>query len=165
MAVIDLFSRQIIGFAIHTGDPGGIDTCRMFNSIISGQPKLPKSLSSDNDPLFRFHRWQANLRILEIWEIKSVPYVPESHPFIERLFRTVRNELLDQTLFWGKLDLQTKLNSFKDYYNDTRGHWGLGQLTPNQQRQTGHKPKNLIEPIADQWQSHCSGLFHTPIAA
>ena len=89
--------------------------------------------------------------------MESIPYIPESHPFIERLFRTIRNELLDQTLFWGKQDLQIKLNSFKDYYNDTHGHWGLGQLTPNQQRQTGHKPKNFIEPIANQWQSHCSG--------
>jgi len=165
MAVIDQFSRQIIGFAIHAGDPSRIDTCRMFNSIISGKSKLPKYLSSDNDPPFKFHRWHANLRILEIEEIKSIPYIPESHPFIERLFRTVRNEFLDQTLFWGKQNLQIKLNSFKDYYNDTRGHWGLGQRTPSQQRQTGQKPKIIVEPIADHWQSHCSGLFHTPIAA
>src|SRR6266852_4708029 len=38
-------------------------------------------LSTDHDPLFRFHRWLANLRVLEIEEIKSVPYVPVSHPF------------------------------------------------------------------------------------
>ena len=42
-------------------------------------------LSSDNDPLYRFHQWQANLQILEVTEIKSVPYVPLSHPFVERL--------------------------------------------------------------------------------
>jgi hypothetical protein len=45
---------------------------------------LPKYLSADNDPLYRFHQWQANLRVLEITEIKTVPYVPMSHPFIER---------------------------------------------------------------------------------
>jgi putative transposase len=39
---------------------------------------LPKYLSSDNDPLYRFHQWQANLRILEVTEIKSIPYVPLS---------------------------------------------------------------------------------------
>jgi hypothetical protein len=27
---------------------------------------MPKYLSSDNDPLYRFHQWQANLRILEV---------------------------------------------------------------------------------------------------
>jgi hypothetical protein len=46
---------------------------------------LPKYLSSDHDPLYRFHQWQANLRVLEVTEIKTVPYVPLSHPFVERL--------------------------------------------------------------------------------
>jgi hypothetical protein len=31
---------------------------------------MSKYLSSDNDPLHRFHQWQANLRILEVTEIK-----------------------------------------------------------------------------------------------
>ncbi len=30
-------------------------------------------------------KWQANLRVLEVTEIKTVPYVPLSHPFVERL--------------------------------------------------------------------------------
>src|SRR6478736_8619316 len=47
-------------------------------------------LSSDHDPLYRFHQWQANLRVLEVTEIKTVPYVPLSHPFVERLIGTVR---------------------------------------------------------------------------
>src|SRR5262249_7873057 len=28
--------------------------------------------------LYRFHQWQANLRVLEVMEIKTVPYVPLS---------------------------------------------------------------------------------------
>jgi putative transposase len=60
--------------------------CRMFNRAIRGQ-SLPKYLSSDHDPLYRFHQWQANLRVLEVTEIKTVPYVPLSHPFVERLNR------------------------------------------------------------------------------
>jgi putative transposase len=56
----------------------------MFNQIIAGKA-LPRRLSSDHDPLFRFHRWRANLRTLEVEEIKSIPYVPMSHPFVERL--------------------------------------------------------------------------------
>ncbi len=35
----------------------------MFNHAVAGQP-LPKHLSTDHDPLFRFHRWLANLRVL-----------------------------------------------------------------------------------------------------
>src|SRR2546428_9834294 len=53
---------------------------------------LPKYLSSDHDPLYRFHQWQANLRVLAVQEIKTVPYVPLSHPFLERLIGTIRRE-------------------------------------------------------------------------
>jgi hypothetical protein len=69
----------------------------MFNQIIVGQ-SLPQHLSSDHDPLFRFHRWVANLRILDVEEIKSIPLVPVSHPFVERLIGTIRREFLDQVL-------------------------------------------------------------------
>jgi hypothetical protein len=54
---------------------------------------------------FRFHRWRANLRILDIEELKSVPFVPRSHPFIERPIGTLRRGYLDQTFFWNSLDL------------------------------------------------------------
>jgi len=58
----------------------------------------PKYLSSDHDPLYRFHQWQANLRILDIREIKTVPYVPLSHPFFERLIGTIRRVSVAETL-------------------------------------------------------------------
>jgi hypothetical protein len=56
---------------------------------------MSKYLSTDNDPLYRFHQWQANLRVLELTEIKSIPYVPLSHPFVERLIGTLRREYWD----------------------------------------------------------------------
>jgi hypothetical protein len=67
---------------------------------------LPKYLSTDHDPLYRFHQWQTNLRVLEVMEIKTVPYVPLSHPFDERLVETLRRECLDRTLFWTTADLE-----------------------------------------------------------
>ena len=100
MIVMDQFTRRIIGFSVHPEVLTGADICVMFNKIISGK-KLPKYLSSDNDPLFRFHRWQANLRILDIEEIKSIPYTPTSHPFIERLIGTTRREFIDHILFFN----------------------------------------------------------------
>jgi hypothetical protein len=39
--------------------------CRMFNHAIS-ERGLPTRLSTDHDPLFQFHRWQANLRLLDV---------------------------------------------------------------------------------------------------
>jgi hypothetical protein len=69
----------------------------------------PRSLSSDHDPLFRFHRWRANLRVLEVDELKTVPGTPRSHAFVERLIGTIRREYLDRTWFWQQSDLERKL--------------------------------------------------------
>ena len=77
------------------------------------------------DPLYRFHQWQANLRVLEVTEIKTVPYVPLSHPFVERLIGTLRREYLYRVLFWTTVDLDAKLTEFQDYYNGNRTHAGL----------------------------------------
>ena len=98
LLVMDQFTRRLIGFGVHAGNVDGIALCRMFNRIISGK-NPPRYLSSDHDPLFEYHRWQANLRILEIEPIQTVPYIPISHPFVERLIGTIRREFLDQTLF------------------------------------------------------------------
>jgi hypothetical protein len=75
MVVMDLFTRRIVGFGVESGDIDGVSACRMFNRASSGQ-SLPKHVSTDHDPLFRFHRWLANLRVLAIEEVKSVPYAP-----------------------------------------------------------------------------------------
>ena len=71
LVVMDQFTRRIIGFGVHRGDVDGIALCRMFNKAIS-QMGTPKYLSTDHDSLFKFHRWKANLRILDVEEIKTV---------------------------------------------------------------------------------------------
>lgn len=91
----------------------------------------PTYVSSDHDLLYRFHQWQRNLRILDVQEIKTVPYVPLSHPFVERLIGTIRRECLDRTLFWTTGDLEMKLLDFQRYYNGHRTHAGLDGRTPN----------------------------------
>jgi len=76
-------------------------------------------------PLYRFHQWQANLRLLYIQAIKTVPCVPRSHPVVERLIGTVRREYLDRLLFWTAADLERKLVEFQQYSNEHRTHTGL----------------------------------------
>ena len=162
LVVMDQFTRRIIAFAVHAGDVKGLILCRMFNKIVRGITP-PKYLSSDNDPLFEYHRWQANLRVLEVDEIKAVPEVPVSHPFVERLIGTVRREYLDHILFWNTVDLERKLNEFKDYYNHQRVHASLGGDTPAEiAGESGASPAKIND---FQWQSHCRGLVQLPIAA
>jgi putative transposase len=55
MVVMDVFTRRLIGFGVALAPIDGVRVCRMFNQAVDGQP-LPKYLSTDHDPLFRFHR-------------------------------------------------------------------------------------------------------------
>jgi hypothetical protein len=90
---LDLKGKLVDGASLAVGQAGfeGIALFRMFNTAIPSAG-IPRYLGSDNDPLFRYHRRQANLRILDVTRIQSVRRVPLSHPFIERLIRTIRRE-------------------------------------------------------------------------
>ena len=160
LVVMDQYTRRIIGLGVHAGSVDGVGLCRMFKRAIRCQT-VPKYVSSDHDPLYRFHQWQANLRVLGVTEIKTVPYVPMSHPFVERLIGTIRREYLDVALFWTAVDLESKLSEFKDYYNLHRSHAGLAGKTPEEPPEV-----NVCATLKSyRWRGHCRGLFHTPIAA
>jgi putative transposase len=162
MVVIDVFTRRIIGFGVAPANVDGLQVCRMFNRAVAGQHK-PKYLSTDHDPLFRFHRWLANLRVLAIDEVRSVPIVPFSHPFVERLIGTVRREYLDRLFFWNAVELMRKLDASRDYYNGYRVHRSLDGTTPAQwSRSTARTHARLDAYI---WKQHCRGLFWIPAAA
>jgi putative transposase len=104
-----------------------------------------------------------NLRVLEIEQIKSVPYTPVSRPFVERLIGTIRREYLDRVFFWNALDLARKLAEFQNYYNEHRVHRSLDGITPAQR--AGKLPSAHAALGRYAWQQHCRGLFQTPVAA
>ena len=161
MVVMDQFTRRIIGFAAHAGNPDGVAVCQTFNRIIAAVP-LPRYLSSDHDPLFEYHRWRANLRVLDVRELKTVPYAPVSHPFVERLIGTIRREFLDHVLFWSLLDLERKLGEFQRYFNDARVHASLG-ATPIEFAGKSTQTPAWLDDF--RWQAHGRGLVELPIAA
>jgi putative transposase len=162
LVVMDQWSRKIIGFGVHAGPVNGPTLCRMFNEAALNNP-TPSAISTDHDPLFKFHRWKANLRLRDIDEIKTIPFTPISHPFVERLIGTIRREFLDRLFFWNSLDLEKKLTQFQDYYNNHRLHSSLVGLSPTE-KYTNSQCKT-ISVAQYNWLSHCSGLFQTPIAA
>jgi putative transposase len=161
LVVLDQFTRRLVGVGVHRDPVNGGDLCRMFNAAIHGRG-TPRHLSTDHDPLFEAHRWRANLRILEIDEIKTVPHLPRSHPFVERLIGTMRREFLDHVLFWNARDLERKLADFQAYYNAARCHASLGGHTPSTFA-CGH-PVARADLNNVRWVSHCRDLVQLPEA-
>ena len=159
MVVMDQYTRRIIGFSVLAENVDGPSLCRMFNGSTSRQG-FPERISTDNDPLFQYHRWRANLRVLGIEEIKSLPHVPMSHPFVERLIGTVRRELIDQTFFWTATDPEKKLRDYQAYYNEHRCHSSRDGYTPIER-----DSKKVVDINNYRWDKHCRGLFQLPVAA
>jgi hypothetical protein len=44
--------------------------------------------------------YKANLRILDVEDIKAVPYTLMSHPFVERLIGILRREFFDNVFLY-----------------------------------------------------------------
>ena len=161
LVVIDQFTRRIMGFGIRRGDVDGPNLCRMFNKSISASGQST-SFSLDNYPIINYYQWQANLRIHEIEEIKTIPYVSMLHPFAELLIGTTRRVFLDHILFWTTVDLERKLSEFKDYCNHHRAHSALPSDAPAELQDNG---EILKAGLADhQWKSHRRALLYTPAA-
>ena len=163
MAVMDEYSRKIVGFSIQKEAYTGASVCRMFNDILEGASTFPKRISTDNNPIFKSNRWLANLRISEIEEIKSLAEIPCSHPFIERLIGSTRRECLDQTLFWAEADLKRKLDAYRQYYNEARVHYSITGVPPNQFIDSTAPDPIDLDPYA--WKKYCGGLYSVPIPA
>jgi transposase InsO family protein len=162
LVIMDQYTRRLVGIGVHRGAVTGAVLCRMFNAAIYGQD-TPRHLSTDHDPLFEVHRWMANLRILEIDEITTVPHVPLSHPFVERLIGTMRREFLDDVLFWNARDLERKLADFQAYYNAARCHASLEGYTPLTfvvKHTVARADLNQVH-----WVSHCRDLVQLPVSA
>ena len=74
----------------------------------------------------------------------------------------IEPRFLDHVLFWNSVDLERKLTTFKDYYNDARVHAPFDGNTP---MEVGGKSTTRRANISHiTWQSHCHGLVQLPIA-
>jgi putative transposase len=134
----------------------------MFSKAISTRC-VPRYLGSDNDPLFLCHCWQANLRVHSVKEFKSVPHLPVSHPFAERLTGTIRREYLDPMLFRNASDPERKPDAFRQYYNARRIQTALDGAAPSEMSGEIANHRAVLDPF--RWKSRCHGLYQPPVAA
>jgi putative transposase len=155
LVMMDQFTRRIIGFAVRRGPVDGLtlrSEARRYRDMLV--PITIRCIGST--------QWQANLRVLEVTEIKTVPYVPLSRRFVERLIGTVRREYLDQMLLWTRTDIEDKVLEFQHYYNGHRTHEALGGGTPDSQRNVA---RSALHFSSYRCSGIVGGLYQTPVGA
>ena len=62
--------------------------------------------------------------------ITTPPGAPRTNAFAERWARSVRHEMLDQTIIWSERQLRVLLEAYVAQYNEHRLHRSLGQRAP-----------------------------------
>jgi putative transposase len=62
--------------------------------------------------------------------IKTPVWAPRANAYAERWVGTVRRELLDRMLIFGRRHLESAMVEYVDHYNAHRPHRSLGQAPP-----------------------------------
>ena len=55
---------------------------------------------------------------------------PWQNGYVERIIRSIRQEMLDHVIVMGEAHLRQLLRAYADYYNTYRTHLGLDKDTP-----------------------------------
>lgn len=115
-------------------------TLRILN-IISEQFQIKfAEMLSDNGPEFGTrkskqkdqHPFERMLKELGIKHRYTRPYRPQTNGKVERLWRTLEDDLLRDTTFNSKEELCEELLQYLTYYNYERPHQSLNALSPVQ---------------------------------
>ncbi len=150
--IVELGSRRIvhIGVTRHPTDEWTPQQLRQATPF----GERPKYLIRDNDRKFgpQFERVAESTGI----EITKTPIqAPNANAICERLIGTFRRECLDFFLIISEQHLSKVLKEYREFYNKSRPHQGIGQQRPVKvETPTAEQGKIVAFPVL-------GGLHHT----
>lgn len=78
------------------------------------------------------HPFERLLKELEIKHRYTKPYHPQTNGKIERFWKTLNEDLIDEMVFDSLDHLEEEVMRYSLYYNELRPHSGINNLTPKQ---------------------------------
>ena len=130
LAVVDDYSRECLALVADTS-LSGLRVTRELAELIKHRGK-PNTIVSDNGTEL------TSMAVLKWCQETSIewhyiqPGKPMQNAFVESFNGSFRDECLNETLFTSLDEARTKINEWKDDYNQNRPHSSLGNLTPNE---------------------------------
>ena len=130
LAIVDDFSRECLGLVADTS-LSGLRVTRELSAIMMRRGR-PKTIASDNGTeltSMAVLRWCQDTDVG--WHYIA-PGKPTQNAFVERFIGSLRDELLNETLFTTLADAKAHIAAWKEDYNRNRPHSSLGNLTPDE---------------------------------
>ena len=122
--VEDLKSLSVMFAALKSINLLNVEYGVRFEAILTDNG--PEVASKDGHP---FERMLMELGIKHRY---TRPYRPQTNGKVERFWRTLNEDLLEETTFESVEELKNELMQYLLYYNTERPHQGLGGKTPLQ---------------------------------
>lgn len=136
--IIDVFSRKIVGFRVHTEELGNHASNLMEQTCLD-ESILPDTLilHQDNGSPMKASVFHATLQKLGVVPSFSRPSVSDDNPYSESLFKTMkyRPEFPSTKKFNSIEEATSWCEWFVDWYNNKHLHSGLKFITPSQRHE------------------------------
>ncbi len=127
-AIIDVYSRFVVGWNIFNNLEA--DNCiSVVNEAIERYGK-PDILNSDQGSQFTSFSWIENLENKDVKISMDGKGRATDNIFIERLWRTVKQDYIYISPADDGLELYKGLKAFFEHYNKHKTHQGIGRVTP-----------------------------------
>jgi len=132
--VVDVFSRKIVGYAVHDRECGDLATDLVEQACRDeGVLRNQLTIHSDNGAPMKSATLLATLQQLGIVTSFSRPSVSNDNPISEALFRTVKyRPEYPKGAFKSLEDAQVWFAWFVAWYNEEHQHSGISFVTPAQ---------------------------------
>jgi len=128
LTLVDDFTKESPGILVACSIIG--QTVAEFFDSLAETRSLPEVIVCDNGPEFTSlvldqwaHRHGIRMSFIQ-------PGKPQQNAFIESFNGKLREECLNEELFYDVTDAQTKIEAWRIDYNEHRPHRSLGQRTP-----------------------------------
>lgn len=128
LTVVDDFSKESPGILVARSISGRL--VADFFDVLAQTRSLPEVIVCDNGPEFTsltVDQW-ADRHGVRLSFIQ--PGKPQQNAFVESFNGKLREECLNEELFYDLADAQVKIEAWRTDYNEHRPHRSLGQRTP-----------------------------------
>ena len=134
VTVMDDYSRFILGWKMQT-DMSANSLIEVVQQAVdfTGMTDIPvldrTKLLSDNGSGYVSRAFNDYLRLISIDHIRSAPFHPQTNGKIERYQQSLKKQV-NQLTYELPNDLEKAIGGFVEYYNHSRYHVALGNVTP-----------------------------------